>query len=525
MARAGRAAATERRSRCPISPTHVSHDPFPQTYLARALTRPVFGSPVCTDVKTHPLNLNLVLIAYEGGVSLWNLATKQTERTWEFVIPPGAPGGGNDTEQTLFSERRPAVTCLAWRPDGLLFAAGHEDGTISFAASDDDNPVLIRTLERADVNKATEEDLFGWSAPGQGGQRQPARREPIFRLAWSGFPQETYLAKMAQSAMSGASTSTIPTSPSLNEEKTDLHGGTILTVLGGLRPADPIGVHLLELPPYVAPPAATGRTGNMPPALREALRASVTPTAHHLYPTAAPPEDFLLLPRSNPHYGGAYDPTAIVITSGRDESCPVLPSPHSALNVEAFTFPPASNRRPRPLHLPSGLSFSGGATCSSAIVTHVASSAYRQLHHHFDLHDEAAEALPLTGGRAFPRPRPTRRGPPPTSADQQSRLLLTAHVDLSVRFSDVSTSVLWGVKPDPEAEPFVQQDFPRPLPHLTVDVRSALRDPRSRNLAAAHLLRERPWELEIDQVSLAGETLELAITLSTGDILVYRCVQ
>lgn len=91
--------------------------------------------PICTDIKSHPTDLNLLLIAYEGGVSLWNLATQTCERNFDFVVPPGAPGGGNDADEALFMERRPPVTCLAWRPDGehlasfsfLLCLSAHAD--------------------------------------------------------------------------------------------------------------------------------------------------------------------------------------------------------------------------------------------------------------------------------------------------------------------------------------------------------------------------------------------------------------
>ncbi|GAA6012247.1 hypothetical protein JCM8202_003257 [Rhodotorula sphaerocarpa] len=490
--------------------------------------------PVCIDIKTHPLNLHLLLIAYEGGVSLWNLATKQVERTWEFVLPPGAPGGGNDANQeSLFAERRPAVTCLAWRPDGLLFAAGHEDGMISFAAIEDENPVMMRTIERADVNKATEEDLFGWGdGTGPGKVRPVAEREPIFRLAWSAFPQANYLSQaFGGSSSSGTNSPSglIPSasSPAANDAstKSELHGGSVLTVLGGLCPSDPVGVHMLEFPAYTAPTSTNAKTGNMPPAVREALRESVSPSAHHLYPTPAAAEDFLLLPRSSPHYGGAYDPTSIIITSGRDPRCPVLPAQHSALNVEAFTFPPSSGRAPKRLSLPAALSFTGNTSCSRAKIALLPPSAYRQILHHFDLVDETTLSLPLTGGKAFPKPRPARRGPTPVSGDQRPRILITAHVDLSVRFWDVSTSVLWGVKPDGEdAEPFLTQDYPRPLRHLDVDLRTLLSSPdvRVQELKAARVWRERPWELEIDQVELAGETLEMAITLSTGETLIWR---
>ena len=482
------------------------------------------SSPVCTDVKIHPLDLNLVLIAYEGGVALWNLASRSVERTYEFVVPPGAPGGGNDSEDDLFTERRSPVTCLAWRPDGMVFAAGHEDGTISFASADDEMPVMIRTLERADVNKTTEEDLFGWTGQGQAGHRQPANREPVFRLAWSAFPHESWFSSSIGKS-GGPSSPALPASPSLADEKTDLHGGTMLTIMGGVLPADPVGIHVLEFAAYVAPPAATAKPGSIPLVVREALRSSISPVAHHLYPTPAPPEDFLLLPRDNPHYGLSYDPTAIIITSGRDPRCPVLSAAHAANNIEAFAFPPSSTRAPRPLVLPSALSFSGKDTCSATQVVTASSLSYRHLVHQFDVSEETGERLPTHGGRASPVARATRRGPPPTLSDQPPRLLLTSHVDLTVRFWDISTPLLWGRKPaDEGAQARIEHEFPRPLRHLDVDLKAALSDPRASEMAAARLLKERPWELEIDKVSFGEENLEVAVSLSTGDLLVLRCV-
>lgn len=373
-------------------------------------------------------------------------------------------------------------------------------------------------------NKTTEEDLFGSQ------NRQPSNREPIFRLAWSAFPQESYYDR-ATAALGGTpilpSSPTIPTSPTLVEEKANLKGGTVLTVLGGLLLADPVGVHLLELPPYVPPPAtsAAGKPGSISLVKREALRASIAPVAHHLYPTSSPPEDFLLLPRSSPHYGLAYDPSSILITSGRDPRYSVLAAPHASNNIEGWTFPPTTIRPPRPLSLPTALSFAGKETCSAAQVVNVGGVAFRQLLHQFDISDELGERLPLEGGSAFPQPRPNRaRGPVPSSSDQKPRLLLTSHTDLIVRFWDVSNQLLWGRKENEFAEPNISQEFPRPLRHLEVDVKAALRDPRAGELAAARLFRERPWELELDKVVYAEENGEVAVTLSTGDIVVFRCV-
>ncbi|GAA5990640.1 hypothetical protein JCM5350_001338 [Sporobolomyces pararoseus] len=490
--------------------------------------------PICTDLKSHPTDLNLLLIAYEGGVSLWNLASQTCERNFDFVVPPGAPGGGNDADEALFMERRPPVTCLAWRPDGLLFAAGHEDGTISFATAQDETPVAMRTLERADVNKTTEEDLFGWSQGG--GQRLLSGREPIFRLAWSGFPQETYLDQVT-SAISGASSSAIPStssstfavpaSPSLTEEKSNLHGGTMLTVMGGILPSDPTGIHVLEFPAYSPPPstAATSKPGNISLPLREALRDSVSPNAHHLYPTSTPPEDFLLLPRSSPHFSLSFDPNAILITTGPDYRFPVLAAPHATNSIEAWSFPPSSLHVPQPLSLPTPLSFSGGGTCSSTKLVTVSNVTYRKMLHQFDVSDDLSTRLPLRGGTAFPQPRPRifrNDQSAPRMSDNHPRILITLHVDLVVRFWDVSSHLLWGYKSTPESEPKINLEYPRPLKHLDVDLRAALTDPRALELNSARLARDRPWELELDKVSFAEETLELAVSLSTGDILVFK---
>jgi hypothetical protein len=300
-----------------------------------------------------------------------------------------------------------------------------------------------------------------------------------------------------------------------------------LTVLGGLLPSDPVGVHLLELPPYSPPPATSGagKPGSISLPKREALRSSISPVAHHLYPTSSPPEDFLLLPRSSPHYGLAYDPSSILITSGRDPRYAVLAAPHASNNIDAFTFPPTTIRPPHPLSLPSALSFAGKETCSAATLVNVGGVAFRQLLHQFDISDESGERLPLKGGTAFPQPRPNRvRGPVPSSSDQHPRLLLTTHTDLVVRFWDVSNQVLWGKKENEVSEAKITQEFPRPLGHLDADVKAALKDPRAGDLAAARLFRERPWELELDQVKYAEENGEVTVTLSTGDIIVFRFV-
>ncbi|KAI5475669.1 WD40 containing SNARE-dependent exocytosis protein [Pseudohyphozyma bogoriensis] len=479
--------------------------------------------PCCTDIKAHPTDVNLLLIAYEGGVSLWNIAEKKTERNFEFVITPGAPGGGNDPEDTIWNERRPPVTCLAWRPDGLMFACGHEDGCISFASSQDEFPITIRTIERGDVHKATEQDLFGWSAQGDVGQRKPSQREPIFRLAWSGFPAETYYEKAfggwtTTPASPSSPSGEVPPTPDSASPDDIVHrrGGTVLTILGGLLPNDPTGVHLLDFPPYVAPSGAThSNTGNIASAVRDALKESVAPLQHNLYPTASPPEDFLLLPRQSPHAGNAWDPTSIIITTGVDPSLPVLAAPHSGRGVEAWSFPPTASRLPQALQLPSALGWSGRATCSGAEVFTLPTLSYRRIYHQFETPEVMDQPLPLKGGRATFLARPSRPAKP---ANIVPRILVTLHVDLTVRFHDVSTNLLETA----DESGALLKEFPVPLDHLTLDLRVLLSDGTASGLEASRLLKERPWELELEKVSLATETLELAVTLSTGEVIVSR---
>lgn len=77
-------------------------------------------------IKFHPTDLSKILIGYESGVVLYDIKERKPTRSWEFILPPGASGGGNENgSEALFSERRLGVTALTFRPDGLVFAVGH----------------------------------------------------------------------------------------------------------------------------------------------------------------------------------------------------------------------------------------------------------------------------------------------------------------------------------------------------------------------------------------------------------------
>lgn len=172
-------------------------------------------------------------------------------------------------------ERRLRVSCLAWRPDGQMFAVGHDDGCISFCAVNEEYPIAVRTIEREDVSKATEEDLFGWQ-----GRTAPVR-EPIFRLSWSTFAEEGVFDRIRVGVMGNSPdpSTSAPASPSLEVTP----GSTYLAILGGLVAGDPTGVHVFEYPRFEPPPRnATGGQN------REAFKKSLEVQHHHVYPSVRP---------------------------------------------------------------------------------------------------------------------------------------------------------------------------------------------------------------------------------------------
>lgn len=212
--------------------------------------------------------------------------------------------------QDLLAHRRPLVTCISIHPAGHFFVVGHADGTIAFwAVEDEDHPLFVRTiddLEEVNLVDGTkiEQYLPNGNVPVQD-RAPPVDREPIFKLSWCGFPNSS-----------------------------DPRGGaTALVILGGLIAGDSPGVTVFWLPAFNPPepsPATTIQTG-LHPLFRKAMRESLIPSKTFFYPTPGPTQDFLLVPRDNPHFAGAFDPVFILLTSD---------SVGDTRAVEASQFPP-----------------------------------------------------------------------------------------------------------------------------------------------------------------------------------------
>ncbi|KAJ1582462.1 hypothetical protein NDA11_004037 [Ustilago hordei] len=516
--------------------------------------------PLIIDIKTHPKDINQLLLAYEGGAILLDVRERAVLKTFQLRLLPGALGSGGNP-QLIWTERASPATCVAWRPDGEVFAMGHEDGCISFwHVRDDDKPIMVRTLDCLDVEKpVTDPALMETPRP---------PKEPVFKLAWSGFPEKGWIDKASESAASWQSQQR-QRSTSTTEYTQEPLKGTVLTILGGanLGLGTP-GLFCVSLPPYAAALSLWGGgTVEANHKLRVALHDSLIPSSEVVYPTSSAVEDFILLPRSNPHYSGHYDPSAVVILLAADPALPTLPPPAAARGLACFAFPPhprtgtsaaryagaGPSSAPYPLvpqkelHLPLPLTLAGGGAILGAKLETLTPHAYRKLVGPLDVtglnqkqeqeasgsalrssYNETKPPVELSGGKASASLSGEGTETIPEVLRSSSfRILFSWHLDGTVRFYDASPHLLLMGEVDdgdlrsqsPSPRIWLQTGFPSPLPHLTIDVRNVLRDPSMMGHPSFDRTRGRA---RVHVVQFAAEVLEATISLSTGQLLNMR---
>ncbi|KAG0240475.1 hypothetical protein BGX31_001936 [Mortierella sp. GBA43] len=208
------------------------------------------------SIKTHPKDSNQLLIAYNTGVALWNLKQKAVIRAFIYEIPPGALGGHGAGDETsgLNNSRYPQVTVISWRPDGLGFVSGYDDGCIVFWDVRQEKPVLARTIHDINVNVPGNKPSI---------DRGAVQSVPIYQLSWC------------------------------------LHGNrdeTTLIVAGGVGSVDMYGVHLFEF---------------------SAKHDYRYPRRHYQLMLDSDVLDFVVLPRESPWYNGGLDPVSILVLTSR----------------------------------------------------------------------------------------------------------------------------------------------------------------------------------------------------------------
>ncbi|TFK77434.1 WD40 containing snare-dependent exocytosis protein [Pluteus cervinus] len=460
---------------------------------------------ILVDLIIHPRDLKTLLIAYSGGIVIFDLEQRTISRVFELVIPAGAPGGVGYGDKNLFTHRKPSVTALAVHPAGHFFAAGYSDGCIAFwAFEDDDVPILVKTLSDLDVNivdgSLLEDKLASLS---KDLATQISSPEPIFKLSWCGFSNsvDPRSGETAMIIMGGTSQSDTPS-------------GLTVERLAAFNPLD-IGQN----------PGATG----LHPHFRAAMRKSCEPLRTYVYDTLDIIQDYCVVPQQNPHLSGCFDPSSIVVLTE--------PSTHLRV-VQAYQFPPPEFER------------TVGGEPSGQIQTDFEDSLTEQLNSTLDelQLDEGPQRLLLPdlllqgargvmGGHLINLDKETYsnltspRATQPTlqltggisrNSEEQSaeskhakyqppRILLTYAKDMSVQISDLSSQLLLGT-------PTLTRAFPEPCPHLCVDLQAVLADSHVVGKTSGTILEH----AEIEDVQFAKEAMEMAVALRTGEVVLYR---
>ncbi len=403
--------------------------------------------------------------------------------------------------QDVLAHRRMIVTSIAVHPTGHFFAVGYADGSIAFwATGDDEKPLVVRTLDDVDVvdsEKLQTRETDSSSRP---------LREPIFKLSWSGFPNTM-----------------------------DPRGGeTVLTVLGGLTTRKQSGLTVFAMPAFNPPePAADVSVpqNGLHPAFRQAMCHAVAPKKTFFYETRGIVQDYLLIPRNTPHFGGTFDPYAILFVLDREGARAVeateFPPPgfvstlaqesrevsqetqvEESLDEGATAVPKSPGHQPRspiPLSLPFLLS-NGGSNIRGGRLLTLETDVYENFV--FQKFPDDAN-LNLKGGEAFSDP--AQQNELKLSKYQPRRVLVTHNHDQTIRFFDLSTTLLI---PPPNAP--LQHAWPKPLTSLTVWLDVLFKD-----TTFVEKLSVSPDIVLIQSVHIAA-TLEASIALNSGEVIVYR---
>ncbi|GLB35825.1 putative lethal giant larvae(Lgl) like, C-terminal [Lyophyllum shimeji] len=465
--------------------------------LARgAPCTPSVESRRAVETVIHPRDLNRLFVAYGGGVVLTDLTERITSHVYELVLPPGAPGGFGYGSRELLTHRRPDVTALAVHPAGHFFVVGHSDGSLSFwAVEDEEKPLLVRTLDDLDVNVVDSARLDEHISKVKSGESMaPSQREPIFKLAWSGFSNSS-----------------------------DPRGGkTTLAILGGLNAGEAAGLTVIQLPAFnpPEPPASAAASPQQPslhPDMRQAMRDSLDPAESYFYFTRGVVQDFLLVPQKSPHFAGTFDPMGILLLTEAEADTRTL---------EAYQYPPPE----------FALTDAKGAASASKSEAHkdalesLADDLADALHSLQSNDEPQRLILPaalsngssgLLNGRLLKLERETgqawseetKMNDIKLAKFQPHRILITQHRDQTVNFHDISAQLLIGIPPTP-----IQHSFPSLLPDLKIDLQPVLMDAVVAERTSPTLIDH----ARIDSVYFATEALEATVVLQSGEVIIYR---
>ncbi|KAI1749005.1 lethal giant larvae like, C-terminal-domain-containing protein [Xylaria castorea] len=359
------------------------------------------------SLQIHPRDVGKLLIGYSHGAVIYSFKENQPTRYLEYQVPPGAPGGSRQAIDTL---RKPKLTHALWHPTGTFVVTVHDDASLAFwDTSKDGRLIMARTLYDFDVDKPVPR------------QEEPKPKHPYSQIAWccKQNPEDSGLLVAGGQALDGS----------------------------------PTGLTFVEL--GVTPNYATSSWQVLADYLRGKRRVTLeTPVGTEVV-------NFLLIPRTSPHFAGAQDPIAVLALLSSGEIITMsFPS--------GYPIPPTNQLHP-------SLSF------VHPFATKVACSTLSRDRWLGMIENRPGGEKILKGGAEAARSRRRFEG---------RSIIQVAHADSTVR--------IWDVGHGDEIENSAQ---------LQVDVARAV---------------NRFEDVNITAMSMAAESPEFAVGTSKGELVIYR---
>lgn len=249
---------------------------------------------------------------------------------------------------------------------------------------------------------------------------------------------------------------------------------------------------------------------------RQSMQDSLLPHGRIQYPTWTQPEDFCLF-SDNPHFGGAFDPMCILILEAPDPTLAADSSPNApqaARSYTAYSFTRASHVTPKKMALPADLDLVGHSRMTGGDIHMCSITAFQKL-----VNARASTEspyLPIKGGKAYPRlhHHPNKQIDPPSL--QEARILCSTHVDRSVRLWDIGSTLL--TKSPRREDSQITRFYPDHL--STIELMPLLL--ATNILTASRVWQSTPELVYVTAVSPALEAGEIAVSLSSGECIVFR---
>jgi len=218
------------------------------------------------SLQFHPKDIGSLLIGYSEGAVIYSFKQNKAVKFFRYELPSGAPGGDSDP-RTVGQARAPELTHAIWHPTGTFVLTAYKDSSLVFWDPRDGRALEARTVEDVAIN------VPGNRANAQPGSLAKSTKEPYTKIAWC------------------------------SKENPDDTG--ILLVGGQPVTAPAPGLTFIEL--GLTPNYQTSSWDFLTNHFRNPRKTHILPT-----PPNVKVSDFLVIPRSSPHFAGSHDPIAVV---------------------------------------------------------------------------------------------------------------------------------------------------------------------------------------------------------------------